>query len=170
MELDRQVSSSSFISFFRSKIEHRSVSILCISFFWFYFNSLPPLSVGSSPLVLFQTRRNNENYILLHRSYRTNCKRPLRRHRILFDVLMQWSLGYQNDIRHSLHPLQRGRTMKLFKQIEVGSNFYFDGCWWVKQSTRTAHPFGKPPFWTWFRGDTEVYKEEVRSWTSPIYL
>jgi len=46
--------------------------------------------------------------------------------------------------------------MLTFKDIEVGKHFYFDGAWWEKRSTRTAHVFGRPYRWFYFGKDQQV--------------
>ena len=46
--------------------------------------------------------------------------------------------------------------MKTFKDIKIGTQFYYNGTWWEKQSSRTAHVFGRPTRWFYFSKDTDV--------------
>jgi len=45
--------------------------------------------------------------------------------------------------------------MSTFKNITIGNHFYFNGTWWEKRSSRTAHVFGRPYRWFYFS------KEEI---------
>ena len=60
--------------------------------------------------------------------------------------------------------------MTTFKDIPVNTSFYFDNTWWVKQSTRTAHPFGKPTFWCWFKGADKVHLTKTYTYSQTYYL
>ena len=46
--------------------------------------------------------------------------------------------------------------MKTFKDIKAGTQFYFNGTWWEKRSSRTAHVFGRPTSWFYFSKDENV--------------
>lgn len=45
---------------------------------------------------------------------------------------------------------------KLFKEIKKGAHFYFNGTWWEKRSSRTAHVFGRPHCWFYFSQNKNV--------------
>jgi len=40
--------------------------------------------------------------------------------------------------------------MTTFKNITIGNHFFFNGTWWEKRSSRTAHVFGRPYRWFYF--------------------
>ena len=40
--------------------------------------------------------------------------------------------------------------MTTFNNITIGNHFFFDGTWWEKRSSRTAHVLGRPNRWFFF--------------------
>jgi len=43
--------------------------------------------------------------------------------------------------------------MKSFKDIKTGTQFYYNGTWWEKRSSRTAHVADTPHRWFYFSNE-----------------
>jgi ppGpp synthetase/RelA/SpoT-type nucleotidyltranferase len=52
---------------------------------------------------------------------------------------------------------------KLFRNVRIGEDFFWDGTWFRKKSTRTAFVWGRPKQWHYFAKDDRVQKEDPRA-------
>ena len=44
-----------------------------------------------------------------------------------------------------------------FKKLQIGESFWLTGINFIKKSTTTAHPFGQPKRWEYFKADQVVF-------------